>query len=211
MPSKNDDDDKNKNLTLRLPEGYHRQLTGQASRLGLTLNGHLVNIVHKHLLETGYAPNVLKSFSGRLFEIEVEPVRDRPSDYFYSRFDVYEIHPLYNKRRAHYLIAVSYSLLRRDEDPYQLVEAVGLALLNFYNRSGLEVDQLGWQTGPNNPPSPSPTMKDNWRHIGSSVTKNIDEFLITLAKNHWKDDLLVSTGQSQDIRCNLRSESDLYR
>lgn len=40
--------------------------------------------------------------------------------------------------------------------------------------------------------------------------KNLSEFLIALARNHWKDDPLVSTGQSQDIRCNLRNEADLY-
>jgi hypothetical protein len=215
MPSKKQydqsEDEKNKNLTLRLPEEYHRQLVGQAARRGLTLNALLIGIVHRHLLESGYAPNVIKSHSGRLFEIEVEPVRDRLRDYFCCRFDVFENHLLYNKRRAHYLIGLSEPLAYQANDPFGLVKDVGIAMLNFYNRRGLEIDQLAWQTSSKDPPSPSPTMKDNWRYIGISTTKNIGEFLIALARNHWKDDLVVSTGQSQDIRCELRSEADLYR
>lgn len=211
MPSKFDENDKIKNLTLRLPGVYSRQLSNQAARLGLTLNAHLVNILSRHLLETGYAPNVIKSLSGRLFHIEFAPVPNSAYGYFCARFDIYEHHPLYEKRRAHYLIAVASQLLWPDTEPHEMVSDVGLALLNFYNRSGLEIDQLAWQIPPESPPSPSPTMKDNWRFIGTSVTKNLSEFMIALAKNHWKDDLLVATGQSQDLRCNLRSESDLYR
>ncbi len=213
MPSKAADereDDKNKNLTLRLPEEYHRQLVSQAVRRGLTLNALLVGLVHRHLLESGYAPDVIKSLSGRLFEITITPLSDRYGDYFCCRFDVYENHPLYKKRRAHYLIGVSYSLAGKESDPYGLVKDVGLALLNFYNRRGLELDQLAWQSGPHDPPSPSPSLTDNWRYIGSSTTRNVGEFLIALGRNHWKDELLASTGQSQDIRCSLRTDADLY-
>lgn len=212
MPSKHENQEgKYKNLTLRLPDEYHRQLVGQAARRGLTLNALLVSLVHRHLLDSGYATDVIKSLSGRLFEINVEPIPDRYDDFFCCRFDIFENHSLYDKRRAHYIIGVSYSLVDQKIDPYDQVKDVGLALLNFYNRRGLEIDQLAWQVGPHDPPSPSPSMQDNWRYIGSSTTKNLGEFLIALARNHWKDDLLVSTGQSQDIRCNLRTEADLYR
>jgi len=213
MPSKNVDgrvDEKSKNLTLRLPDEFHRQLAAQASRQGLTLNGLLVGIVNRHLLESGYAPGVIKSLSGRLFEINFEPIADTYDDYFCGRFDIFENHPLYNKRRAHYIIGVSRSLIGQ-ADPYDVVKDIGLGLLNSYNRRGLEIDQIAWQRGPKDPSSPSPTMKDNWRYIGSSTTKNISEFLVSLARNHWKDELLVATGQSQDIRCNLRTETDLYQ
>lgn len=204
-------EDKHKNLTLRLPDEYHRQLVGQAARRGLTLNALLVNLVHRHLLDSGYAPDVIKSLSGRLFEITVEPIPDRHEDFFCCRFDIFENHQLYNKRRAHYIIGVSDSLINQKVDPYDQVKDVGLALLNFFNRRGLEIDQLAWQISPKDPPSPSPSMEDNWRYIGSSTTKNLDEFLIALSRNHWKDELVASTGQSQDIRCNLRSENDLNK
>ncbi len=212
MPSKFDKENEKsyKNLTLRLPDEFHRQLIVQASRRGLTLNGFLVDIVYRHLLESGFAPDVIKSFSGRLFEIQIEDIPDENLGYFCSRFDVYECHPLYNKRRAHYIIGVDYDLVEKI-DPYGVVKEVGLGLLNFYNRQGLEIDQLAWQTNPSDPPSPSPSMKDNWRYVGTSTTKNLSEFLIAIGRNHWKDELLVLMGQSQDIRCNLRTERDLYR
>lgn len=54
-------------------------------------------------------------------------------------------------------------------------------------------------------------MKDNWRYIGPALTKNLAEFMLALGRNHWKDDLLVVTGQSQDIRCELRTEADLFQ
>lgn len=212
MPSNyGEQEDKYKNLTLRLPDAYHRQLVGQAARRGLTLNALLVSLVHRHLLDSGYGPDVIKSLSGRLFEIDVEPIPDRFGDFFCCRFDILENHPLYSKRRAHYVFGVSYSLIDQKVDPYDQVKDVGLALLNFFNRRALEIDQLAWQVGPHDPPAPSPSMEDNWRYIGSSTTKNLSEFLIALARNHWKDELVLSTGQSQDIRCNLRTEADLYR
>ena len=200
-----------KNLTLRLADEYHRQLIAQAARRGLTLNAHLSNIVERHLMDSGFAPDVLKSLSGRLFEIVVEPIRQTSTfDYFCSRFDVVEHHSLYEKRRAHYIFGVD-SDLCGEKDPYGVVKDVGLALLNFYNRQGYELDQLAWQTTPKDPPTPSQTMKDNWRYIGPSVTNNVAVFMVALARNHWKDDRLAITGESQDIRCKLRSESDLYR
>lgn len=210
MPSKSGDD-KYKNLTLRLPDDYHRQLLIQSSRRGMTLNGFLLEIIHRHLLDSGFAPDVIKSLSGRLFEINIEPIPDENLGYFCSRFDVYEHHPLYNKRRAHYILGVSYELLLEDSAPYAMVKEIGLGLLNYYNRRAFEIDQLAWQLGPNDPPSPSPTILDNWRYIGPETTKNLSEFLIALARSHWKDELLVIKGVSQDIRCNLRSERDLYR
>lgn len=200
-----------KNLTLRLPDQYHRQLLGQTERSGLTLNAQLINIVQRHLMDSGYFPDVIKSRSGRLFEIEVTeiPRNSHEGSYFCSRFDVIEQHPLYSKRRAHYIFGVS-GPIAFGSDPYGVVREVGMALLNFYNRQGLEIDQLAWQQISSQPDSPSPTMKDNWRFLDTDVTKNVDQFLITLARDHWKDELLVATGQSQDIRCGLRSEEDLY-
>jgi len=211
MPSPNEDKDY-KNLTLRLPDEYHRQMVSQAARMGLTLSAHLNNIVRRHLMESGFAPDVLKSLSGRLFEINVEAISQgsHRGDFYCSRFDIFESHPLYTKRRAHYIFGVDEDLVG-STDPYGLVRDLGLALLNFYNRKGFEIDQLAWQISPSDPSSPSPSMKDNWRYIDQKVTTNINEFMIHLSRNHWKDELLVMTGQSQDIRCNLRKERDLYR
>ena len=209
MPSK--EQKEHKNLTLRLPDEYHRQLTQQASRSALTLNAHITNIIHRHLLESGFAPDVIKSLSGRLFEIDAEPIpHQRSSGYFCSRFDINECHPLYTKRRAHYIFGLAHRLAG-DTDPYGIVKDVGLALLNFYNRKGLEIDQIAWQVLATDPPSPHPTLKDNWRFIGTDITKSPEQFMIALARNHWTDDRLIATGQSQDIRCNLRTEEDLFR
>lgn len=233
-------DDRSKNLTLRLPDEYHRQLVAQAARQGATLNGLLIAIINRHLLDSGYAPGVIKSFSGRLFEICVDPITDQVDEFFCSRFDVFESHPLYNKRRAHYIFGVAKSLIG-PVDPYDVVKDVGLGMLNFYNRRGLEIDQLAWQTNHKEPAPPAilsnsgnskrfsssrssknsraaevansskSTVKDNWRYIGTSTTKNVAQFLVSLARDHWKDELLALTGQSQDIRYQLRQEDDLYR
>jgi len=214
MPSNEDDgkEDKgrhHKNLTLRLPDDYHDQLNRQAGKRALTLNAHLLNIVRRHLLESGFAPDVIKSLSGRLFEIKVVPISQGAGNYFCAHFEVLEYHPLYTKRRAQYIFGLA-SRLAGDDDPYGVVKDVGLALLNFYNRKGFEIDQLAWQTAASDPQSPNPTMKDNWRYIGTDITKDHRPFMISLARDHWKDDRLILTGQSQDIRCNLRTEEDLF-
>jgi hypothetical protein len=200
-----------KNLTLRMPDEFHRQLSSQADRSGLTMNAHLINIVRGHLMDSGYFPNVIKSASGRLFEVDVTeiPQGNHSTRYFCSRFDINEYHPLYTKRRAHYIFGLANQLSFGD-DPYGAVKDVGIALLNFYNRQMLEIDQLAWQQNATDPDSPSPTLNDNWRYIGSGTTKNVAEFLVAIKKNHWKDPQLVLTGKSQDLRHHLRSEEDLY-
>jgi hypothetical protein len=210
MPSESDE--RVRNLTLRLPEDYHRQLSNQSARGGISLNAHLISIVQHHLRETGYWPDVIKSLSGRLFEIVVEdiPREKHGGSYFCSRFDVYESHPLYNKRRAHYVFGVQTALIGR-ADPYGLVKDVGAGLLNFFNRQGLEIDQLAWQPGLSDPSPPGRILADNWRFIGSDTTGDIQRFLIALSQNYWKDELVSATGVSQDLRHNLRTEDDLYR
>ena len=210
MPSKSDDKGC-KNLTLRLPDEYHRQLVAQAERSGLTLNGQLMNIVRRHLMDCGYYPDVIKSFSGRLFEVSVTEIsRSKHSGhYFCARFDVTEHHPLYSKRRARYIFSVA-SPIAYGEDPFGAVKDIGLGLLNFYNRQGLEIDQLAWQHDSGDPLPPEHAGEDNWRYIGTDTSKNAAEFLLALGRNHWKDQLLIITGQSQDIRYHSRSEDDLY-
>lgn len=202
----------NKNLTLRLPEDIHRQLATQAERAGLALSAHLTNIIRRHLMETGYFPDVIKSLSGRLFEIGVNPIPrgEHPGSYFCSRFDVTEIDPLFTNRRAYYVFGVS-SDLSYVQDPYGVVRDVGLAFLNFYNRRGLELDQLAWhQNHSSIPAPPAPELTDNWRYIGPETTRNIDEFLVTLARNQWNDELLVLTGQSQHVRKEGANKEDLH-
>lgn len=205
------EDKSNRNITLRLPDEFHRQLVSQSERSGLTLNAHISSIVRRHLMDSGYFPDVIKSLSGRLFEIGIHPIprETHAGSFFCSRFDVNEYHPLFTKRRAHYVVGVS-SELAYGEDPYGVVRDVGLGLLNFYNRQGFELDQLAWQqTHSTVPIAPSPSLSDNWRYIGPETTRDIGEFLIALGRSHWKDDLLVLTGQSQDIRYGRRSEQDL--
>jgi hypothetical protein len=189
-----------KNLTLRLPDEFHRQLLQQASTSGHTLNGHLVNIVRGHLLDSGYYPNVMKSFSGRLFEVDVVPIPHKQgSRLFCSQFVVREYSPLYKGQRAEYVFGLDQQLVS-DDNPFGVVRDVGIALLNYYNRKGFEIDQLAWQRVATEPDSPVSPWKDNWRYIGPETTKNSEEFLIALGRDHWKDQLLIRTGQSQQSR-----------
>jgi hypothetical protein len=197
-----------KNLTLRLPDDLHRQLSNQATSSGHTLNGHLVNIVRGHLMDSGYYPNVIKSLSGRLYEVNVVPVRhEHGSRVFCSQFVLSEYHPLYKGERAEYFIGIDRQLLA-NRDPFGMVEDVGLALLNFYNRLGFELDELAWHQNATEPESPASLWKDNWRFIGSETTRDLEEFLIELRRNHWKDKLVIRTGQRQEQRyASIRNEA----
>lgn len=189
-----------KNLTFRLPDEFHRQLAQQAVNTGHTLNGLLINIVRGHLMDCGYYPSVIKSFSGRLFDVTVKPLPfEETTRYFCSKFTIEEYDPLFSKTKAEYFIGIDRHLASSG-DPFGVVNDVGLGLLNFYNRQGLEIDQLAWQKVATEPNHPTSLWQDNWRFIGAGTTKNIDQFLIALARNHWKDQLLVITGEAQDKR-----------
>lgn len=182
-----------KNLTLRLPSELHKQLVSQSEQSSLSLNAHLINIVTRHVMETGYYPNMIKSLSGRLFEIKITniPHSETPGSYS-SRFDLYEYNPLYYHWQSYYVISVADELIYGLHH-YDVVEKVGKSLLNFYNRQGYEIDQLAWQ-------QEDTTTSDNNRVINSKTTRHIDDLITALNRNQWKDGLLILMGKSQSQR-----------
>jgi len=198
-----DRETKIKNLTLRLPENYHKQLQMQADRRGDSLHAMILFAIRRHLMDSGYAPDVIKSASGRLFEIGIEPLSRQLADiseYFASKFDVWETTPLDERRKAVYVFGVHRHLVDDApiKDPYQFVRELGLAVLNFYNRQRVEIDQLAWTMDPKN---------DNRRMFNSNEFGRVPEsLLMDIAKDEWEDPKVSKTGQSQDVRYKLAKE-----
>jgi len=114
--------------------------------------------------------------------------------------------PKYEKERAYYMIGVGRNTLRdwNVKDKATVAKEVGLSLLNFYNRRGMEIDRLKWNQfpGPDN---------DGRRIIQvSEVPETLEEFLAILMDGTWKDIYIEESEKSQDIRRG-RLESALYR
>ncbi len=112
--------------------------------------------------------------------------------------------PKYEKERAYYLIGVGRTALRdwNVKDKQTVAKEIGLSLLNYYNRLGLEVDRLKWTQFPEN---------DGRRILqASEVPETLEEFLAKLLDDSWKDAYVVQTEHSQDMRRG-RVESALYK
>ena len=195
---------KTTNFTLRLPEEYRKRLQLQADKKGISVNAHVLRILEIHLMNTGFGPTAITSTtSGRLFEIRTELVHDSVEDTTWAFF-INE--PKYEKERAYYMIGVGRNALRdwNVKDKATVAKEVGLSLLNFYNRSGIEIDRIKWNQfpGPDN---------DGRRIIQvSEVPETLEEFLSILMAGTWKDIYMEESEKSQDIRRG-RVESALYR
>ena len=194
---------KTTNISLRIPEEYRKRLQLQTDIKGVSFNAHLLRILEIHLMSSGFGPTSVTSTGGRLFQIKCEPYLDNVDETTWAYF-VDE--PKFEKERAYYLIGIGRTVLRdwQVKDKATVSKEVGLALLNFYNRRGLEIDKLIWNqySGPDS---------DGRRVLQvAEVPETLEEFLDILISGNWTDRFVEQSDRSQDIRRG-RPESALYR
>lgn len=195
--------DKTSNISIRIPDDYRKRLQLQADKKSISFNAHVLRILEIHLMNSGFGPTSVTSNSGRLFQLRCEPYLDNVDETTWAYF-IDE--PKYEKERAYYLIGIGRTILRdwQVKDKATVSKEVGLALLSYYNRKGLEVDRLVWNQypGPDN---------DGRRVLQvAEVPETLEEFLDLLMTDKWTDKFVSQDEKSQDIRRG-RPESALYR
>jgi hypothetical protein len=194
--------EKTANVSIRIPDEYRKKLQLQADKKGISFNAHVLRVLEIHLMNSGFGPPSITSSSGRLFQIRCEPYLDNADETSWAFF-IEE--PKYEKERAYYLIGVSRMTLLdwKVKDKATAAKEVGLALLSYYNRKGMEIDRLMWnQYGADN---------DGRRVIQvAEVPESMEQFLDQLSENKWTDTFVTQDTRSQDTRRG-RPESALYR
>lgn len=195
--------EKTSNISIRIPDEYRKRLQIQADKKGISFNAHILRVLEIHLMSCGFGPLALTSASGRLFQIRCEPYLDNVDETTWAFF-VDE--PKFEKERAYYLIGIGRTILRdwQVADKTTASKEVGLALLSYYNRKGMEIDRLTWDQypGPDN---------DGRRVLQvAEVPETFAEFLDSLMADKWMDKFVSQDERSQDIRRG-RQESALYR
>jgi hypothetical protein len=194
---------KTSNISIRIPDDYRKRLQLQADKKGISFNAHVLRVLEIHLMSSGFGPTSVTSTSGRLFQIRFEPYLDNVDETTWAFF-IDE--PKFEKERAYYLIGIGRTVLRdwQVKDKATVSKEVGLALLSFYNRQGMEIDRLNFTQypGPDN---------DGRRVLQvAEVPETLEQFLDLLNEDKWKDKFAEQSDKSQDIRRG-RSESTLYR
>jgi hypothetical protein len=195
--------EKTTNISIRIPDEYRKRLQMQADKKGISLNAHLLRVLEIHLMNSGFGPTSVTSPSGRLFQIRSEPYLDNVDETTWAFF-IDE--PKYEKERAYYLIGIGRTILRdwQVKDKGTVSKEIGLALLSFYNRKGMEIDRLVFNQypGPDN---------DGRRVLQvAEVPETVEEFFDLLMSENWLDKYVSQDEKSQDIRRG-RQESALYR
>jgi len=195
--------DKTTNISIRIPDEYRKRLQMQADKKGISLNAHLLRVLEIHLMNSGFGPTSVTSASGRLLQIRCEPYLDNVDETTWAYF-IDE--PKYEKERAYYLIGIGRTILRdwQVKDKATVSKEVGLALLSYYNRIGMEIDRMIFNQypGPDN---------DGRRVLQvSEVPETVEEFFEQLMTEKWSDKFVKQDDKSQDIRRG-RQESALYR
>lgn len=191
------------NVSIRIPDEYRKRLQVQADKKGISFNAHVLRVLEIHLMSSGFGPTALTSTSGRLFQIRFEPYLDNVDETTWAFF-IDE--PKFEKERAYYLIGIGRTILRdwQVKDKSTVSKEVGLALLSYYNRQGLEIDRLTW--------SQYPGPENDGRRVlqVAEVPETLEEFFDLLMTDKWIDKLVKQDERSQDIRRG-RQESALYR
>jgi hypothetical protein len=195
--------DKTTNISLRIPDEYRKRLQLQADKKGISFNAHVLRVLEIHLMNSGFGPTSLTSNSGRLYQIRSEPYLDNVDETTWAFF-VDE--PKYEKERAYYTIGIGRTILRdwQIKDKATVSKEIGLALLSYYNRKGIDIDRLVWNqySGPDN---------DGRRVLQvAEVPETMQEFLDLLMTDKWIDKFVSEDEKSQDIRRG-RPESALFR
>ena len=195
--------EKTTNISIRIPDEYRKRLQVQADKKGISFNAHMLRVLEIHLMNSGFGPTSLTSSSGRLFQIRCEPYLDNIDETTWAFF-IDE--PRFEKERAYYLIGIGRTILRdwQVKDKLTVSKEVGLALLAYYNRKGMEIDRLMW----NQYPGPD----DDGRRVlqVAEVPETMQEFLDLLLAEKWQDKFVSQDEKSQDIRRG-RPDSALYR
>ena len=199
-----EDKQKTTNISIRLPDEYRKRLQLQADKKGISFNAHILRVMEIHLMNSGFGPVSLTSTtSSRLFQLRCEPYVDNVDETTWAYF-IDE--PKFEKERAYYVIGIGRTVLRdwQVKDKATVAKEVGLALLNFYNRSGMEIDRLGW--------TQYPAPDNDGRRVlqVAEVPETLEQFLDDLASERWTDKFVQQHEKSQDIRRG-RPESALYR
>jgi hypothetical protein len=195
--------EKTSNISIRIPDEYRKRLQLQADKKGISFNAHILRVLEIHLMHSGFGPTSVTSNSGRLFQIRCEPYLDNVDETTWAYF-IDE--PKYEKERAYYLIGIGRTILRdwQVKDKASVSKEVGLALLSYYNRKGMDVDRLVF----NQYPSPD---NDGRRVLQvAEVAETLQEFLEQLMTDKWVDKFVSQDEKSQDIRRG-RPESALHR
>lgn len=198
-----EDKQKTTNISLRIPDEYRKRLQLQADKKSISFNAQVLRVLEIHLMSSGFGPTSATSGTGRLFEIRCEPYLDNVDETTW----VYFIdEPKFEKERAYYLIGIGRTVLRdwQVKDKATVSKEIGLALLNFYNRRGMELDRIIWNQypGPDN---------DNRRILQvAEVPETLEQFLDLLMTDKWTDKFIEQGDKSQDIRRG-RPETALYR
>lgn len=195
--------EKTTNISVRIPDEYRKRLQLQADKKAISFNAHILRVLEIHLMNSGFGPISLTSTSGRLFQIRCEPYIDNVDETTWAYF-IDE--PKFEKERAYYLIGIGRTILRdwQVKDKATVSKEVGLALLAFYNRQGMEVDRLSFNQypGPDN---------DGRRVLQvAEVPETLEQFLDLLMTDRWTDKFVEQSEKSQDLRRG-RPESALYR
>lgn len=198
-----EDKQKTSNISIRLPDEYRKQLQLQADKKGQSFNAHILRVLEIHLMNSGFGPTSITSNSGRLFQIRCEPYIDNVDETSWAFF-IDE--PKYEKERAYFVIGIGRTILRdwQVKDKATVSKEVGLALLNFYNNQGMEIDKIIF----NQYPSPD---NDGRRVLQvAEVPETLEQFFDLLKAGKWQDKFVEQSDRSQDIRRG-RPETALYR
>jgi hypothetical protein len=195
--------EKTTNVSIRIPDEYRKRLQVQADKKGISFNAHVLRVLEIHLMSSGFGPTSLTSASGRLFQIRAELYLDNVDE---TSLAYFIDEPKFEKERAYYVLGIGRTIVRdwQLKDKLTVSKEVGLALLSYYNRCGMEIDKLSWTQyqGPDN---------DGKRILQvAEVPETMEEFFDSLMNQKWTDQFIKQEELSQDIRRG-RPESALYR
>jgi hypothetical protein len=188
--------------TLRLTEALKARLENSASNRNISLNQHLLDIIEQHYKAAGFVDGTTIQANGRSLEIRVKQITTHPPGVPMCFF--YLDDPSRNREVACYSFGFSSQFMRQlkieENQQYNVISEIGLALIHYFNRNGQDITRLEWNQFPTITNRRVLQVQDAKTRTDACIL-SADQFLSALQEGLWSDRLMnIHTQSNLDAR-----------
>jgi hypothetical protein len=176
--------------TLRLPEALKTRMETSADNRKISLNQLILDIIDQHYKAAGLTQGTTISTNGRTLEIRVKQIQHPPG---MPMCNFYLDDAARGMEVACYTLGFSSQFMWQlqvvESQQYQAIAEIGMALLHFFNRQGLDITRLEWTQFPTIDTRRVLQMQDAKTRTGVFI-RTVEQFSSALQEDLWLDRLM---------------------
>lgn len=188
--------------TMRLPESWKTRLENSAANRNVSVNQFVLDIIDQHYKAAGFVEGTSIITNGRSLEIRVKQIKTHPPGMPMCFFYLDDL--ARGMEVACYTIGFSsqfmWQLGIEERQQYEVIAELGMALLHYFNRQGLDITRLEWAQFPTIANRRVLQVQDG-KTRDDVYIRTPEQFLSALQEDLWVDRLIsVRSKNALDAR-----------